>query len=138
MLANVKGLGATKVASLVDAFNKPFVVGGLKRDRSELGAPQVIVAAVPEQGVTTVPDFDTELGRGETVPGSPDWPENEQEGQDQAEETTSVNTGRRQRTPSRSPGLSPEPRAADESTEGAWRDPLEDEDDEPVSKRAKT
>ncbi|ODO04761.1 hypothetical protein I350_05371 [Cryptococcus amylolentus CBS 6273] len=30
-LSNVKGLGATKVTSLVDAFNKPFLVGGLKR-----------------------------------------------------------------------------------------------------------
>ncbi|WVQ74467.1 hypothetical protein IAR50_004068 [Cryptococcus sp. DSM 104548] len=30
-LSNVKGLGATKVTSLIDAFNKPFLVGGLKR-----------------------------------------------------------------------------------------------------------
>jgi DNA excision repair protein ERCC-1 len=33
----VKGLGAAKVTSLVDAFTKPFLVGGLKRDRDETG-----------------------------------------------------------------------------------------------------
>ncbi|ORY24194.1 restriction endonuclease type II-like protein [Naematelia encephala] len=31
VLANVKGLGPTKVNSLYEAFNKPFIVGGLKR-----------------------------------------------------------------------------------------------------------
>ncbi|KGB75843.2 DNA excision repair protein ERCC-1 [Cryptococcus deuterogattii R265] len=30
-LSNVKGLGATKVTSLIDAFTKPFLVGGLRR-----------------------------------------------------------------------------------------------------------
>ncbi|WVQ81347.1 hypothetical protein IAT38_003470 [Cryptococcus sp. DSM 104549] len=30
-LSAVKGLGATKVTSLIDAFNKPFLVGGLRR-----------------------------------------------------------------------------------------------------------
>ncbi|KIR52661.1 DNA excision repair protein ERCC-1 [Cryptococcus gattii Ru294] len=30
-LSNVKGLGATKVTSLMDAFTKPFLVGGLRR-----------------------------------------------------------------------------------------------------------
>lgn len=30
-MSNVKGLGATKVTSLIDAFTKPFLVGGLRR-----------------------------------------------------------------------------------------------------------
>ncbi|RSH95075.1 ssDNA endonuclease and repair protein rad10 [Saitozyma podzolica] len=38
VLSNVKGLGATKVTSLVDAFNKPFLVGGLKRTEDDKGA----------------------------------------------------------------------------------------------------
>lgn len=136
MLANVKGLGATKVASLVDAFSKPFVVGGLKRDKTESAAPQVIVAAVPEQGASTGSNLDTEVGGDEPIPGSPDWPEDEQEvEQTEVSDSVDPNSGRRKIGPSRSPGLSPEPRAID-----AWHDPLEDDDEDeaPVSKRAKT
>nr|ODN90596.1 DNA excision repair protein ERCC-1 [Cryptococcus depauperatus CBS 7841] len=34
VLSNVKGLGATKVTSLVDGFTKPFLVGGLRATAS--------------------------------------------------------------------------------------------------------
>lgn len=37
MIATVKGLGPTKVTTLVDAFTKPFVIGGLKRSEQEAG-----------------------------------------------------------------------------------------------------
>ncbi|TYJ59104.1 hypothetical protein B9479_000093 [Cryptococcus floricola] len=52
-LSNVKGLGATKVTSLVDAFNKPFLVGGLKRpERRQQGREESIyVGSSPDPSV---------------------------------------------------------------------------------------
>ncbi|WVW79555.1 hypothetical protein I302_101524 [Kwoniella bestiolae CBS 10118] len=121
ILSNVKGLGATKVTSLVDAFNKPFLVGGLKTVST---ASEKDVSN--ENGKTTI----TEVQEEEI--GSPDWPAEEEE-----EEEENVPEPRRGRipSPSRSPGLSPEPRGE----ENVWQDPLDDdeEDEQPSSKRAR-
>ncbi|KAK1922718.1 putative mating-type switching protein swi10 [Papiliotrema laurentii] len=79
VLSTVKGLGATKVTSLIDAFNKPFLVGGLKREGADEAPTPVILNDTP---VTASND-----GPGEQDPepvGSPDWPdepaEDEEEG----------------------------------------------------------
>lgn len=165
----MKGLGKTKVETLVDAFHKPFLVGGLRRkeDGGEGDAFTEDVAgrpipAVPETGATTSTAALRTNGKGKEradageeeggdVPGSPDWPDEIED--DESEEAAPV-PRRRGRSPSRSPGLSPELRAVSAEGDGgdgdagaAWRDPLEDEEDdgeadegtadEPSAKRAK-
>ncbi|WWC98153.1 hypothetical protein V866_005044 [Kwoniella sp. B9012] len=117
ILSNVKGLGATKVTSLVDAFNKPFLVGGLKTTTDT-------TASATEDGSKSNEKTSENIG-------SPDWPIDEEE---EEEEAIPENRRSRRHSPSRSPGLSPEPREQD-----VWQDPLdlEDEDGERSSKRAR-
>ena len=124
MLSNVKGLAAVKVTSLIDAFNKPFLVGGLHRP--EAGANgEAVRKAMTAENVSADGFGQEEVAEGN---GSPDWPEQ------QDEPSRRTNRGR---TPSRSPGLSPERRdvildGPGEDGRGAaeaWHDPLEDEED---------
>ncbi|WRT69257.1 uncharacterized protein IL334_006241 [Kwoniella shivajii] len=168
ILSNVKGLGSTKVTSLIDAFNKPFLVGGLRKEDMSQGpagisekerrAVGVLVpnanpnpksksaqkskSKTPEVEINGDADLDVNL----IDTGSPDWPSGEEEedqDQDQEEENPRVQVQGRGRiqSPSRSPGLSPEPR------ENIWQDPLDDEQDDndddddanegPTAKRAR-
>jgi hypothetical protein len=77
--------------------------------------------------------------------GSPDWPEEPAEEDEENEEREPAPEPRApplptERVPSRSPGLSPEPRPP-EGDSAAWRDPLDDDDEEedeqPAAKRAR-
>jgi DNA excision repair protein ERCC-1 len=134
----VKGLGATKVNSLVDAFNKPFMVGGLKRadgtvrPASDLTASKEVSTSdrVDQQGAEAGPSGSgsgngngNENGQAdadEEVVGSPDWPSDVE---DDEEAERPVGRGR-EAVPSRSP-----PPVGNEDV--VWHDPLdEDEDDE--------
>ncbi|OCF40583.1 DNA excision repair protein ERCC-1 [Kwoniella heveanensis CBS 569] len=162
MFSNVKGLGAAKVTSLVDAFNKPFLVGGLRRSEKAVGEPSVVSekerhavgAAGPKgQGKSTAENQGNEggerAGRGLDVEGSgdigsPDWPS---EGEDDNAETIPITTSLRGREPSRTPGLSPELQPATDEVETdphAWQDSLDQDDEDekgdedgPASKRAR-
>ncbi len=126
----MKGLAAVKVTSLIDAFNKPFLVGGLRRPEDTTGMGK-------EKGVEPTETRIDGPGAEELEPiGSPDWPDEPDE---------PPRSRGRGRTPSRSPGVSPEARGGgDGDGEGlpgaaAWRDPLEDgeDDGQPVAKRAR-
>lgn len=163
----MKGLGATKVTSLVDAFTKPFIVGGLKRkdkgraaDEVELERTDIVTptARAALAGAADGSGHGKGKGKGEDRSGapegndreaSPDWPDDEEDDGGDDDERSS----RRARGPSRSPGLSPETResgAEPVPDDGqAWRDPLDDDedddgrqgeegDDSPVAKRPKT
>ena len=112
VLSNVKGLAAVKVTSLIDAFNKPFLVGGLRRTENEDVQGNYRASAPANE---TVPE------EAETV-GSPDWPDE----RDESDEPPLSRT--RGRTSSRSPGVSPE--AREEGDGVAWKDPLEENEDE--------
>lgn len=148
MIATVKGLGPTKVTTLVDAFTKPFLVGGLKRsaDGSTLSGPSggEKELSVPGVGVTNrsgkarregswekgagTSGGVIEVGSDDDRGGSPDWPSESDEDDD---------------IPTRIPGPD-EPRrptggqvqaaGADGVQSGAakgsevWRDPLEEDE----------
>lgn len=150
MLAGVKGLGATKVNSLLDTFNKPFMVGGIKRSdgtarpASDLTASKEMSTsdriakesghdAAPENGDTDTAANDTVAGPGRERIESPDWPSDIEDG-DADEEEESVTVGRgREKVPSRSP--------PPDGNGEVWRDPLDDndeeEDEEPPAKRSR-
>ncbi|RXK35828.1 hypothetical protein M231_06922 [Tremella mesenterica] len=132
VLANVKGLGAAKVTSLVDAFTKPFLVGGLKRDEGS----KTSVAAVTDQRVAIAPeraqtnasqvkgDSETLIDLGREV---------------EADKSDLSRHQKRGTASSRSPGLSPELRPSITIDSPPWADPLDDEDDDsPSAKRLKT
>ena len=122
VLSNVKGLAAVKITSLVDAFNKPFLVGGLRR---------------PEEPIRQAKGFEPPQSYENNDPGteeqepvaSPDWPD-ESDGSD-----VPFRSSPRGKGPSRSPGLSPEPQDGGgrdgDTTRGAhaWHDPLDDGED---------
>lgn len=81
VLSNVKGLGSVKVTSLIDAFNKPFLVGGLKRSAKEtdieiVGTAPVLkeTSAIGEDG-----DTDSRSDEGERDGHEPDEQEEEEE-----------------------------------------------------------
>jgi hypothetical protein len=96
-----------------------------------------------------------EEGEAEETRGSPDWPDEDIEDDEDAAREMAMEEmipSRRGRAPSRSPGLSPELQPIREGAPGdaggsAWRDPLDEDDDddneagededEPASKRAK-
>lgn len=149
MLAGVKGLGATKVNSLLDAFNKPFMVGGLKRadgtvrPATDLAASKTMPATgrIAKQGGRDAPlptsanhssaDRSAEVVTDERVE-SPEWPSDVE---DEEEEQT-IGRGR-EKVPSRSP-----PPATGNGE--VWHDPLDDGDEnesddgeEPPTKRAR-
>lgn len=68
VLSNVKGLGSVKVTSLVDAFNKPFLVGGLKRaERGEVSASEGV------QGDGNDTAVESSKARPVQAVGSPEW-----------------------------------------------------------------
>jgi len=120
----VKGLGATKVTSLVDAFTKPFLVGGLKRGDSN------------QTGETTVSTRIDGPGAAELeAAGSPEWPEEDVDEEGVSERA--VGRGR-ERVRSRSVeemrnGAEENGRTEESSADGAWKDPLDDdEEDEEV------
>ncbi|WWD21189.1 hypothetical protein CI109_105673 [Kwoniella shandongensis] len=142
VLSNVKGLGATKVTSLIDAFNKPFLVGGLRRDEKAKGTPAVI-SEKERRAVGSAGDQGKETAEVEAEPiGSPDWPEQPEEEEEEEEEEEQPIRQARRREPSRSPGLSPELGGVDTEALalGIWQDPLdldEDEEDGPSTKRAR-
>ncbi|WVR08906.1 hypothetical protein IAU60_005965 [Kwoniella sp. DSM 27419] len=147
ILSNVKGLGAAKVTSLVDAFTKPFLVGGLRRSQKAVGEPRIVIEKERRavSGVeTTDEDGEPALGSGDAEDadardGSPDWPDEEDE-----EEPLAEPSRQRERVPSRSPGLSPQPELGQVTSENAvWQDPLDEDEEaeeetvEPSSKRAR-
>lgn len=166
-LSGVKGLGATKVTALVDAFHKPFLVGGLRR-RGQEKEDKLIVAmptsavladtgARPGSSGEAVRPRENPHENGGTItaqadPVSPDWPDEEDQ-EDSFDPPVDTSSYGRGRAPSRSPGLGPELQAVqtndsvqrdEESSDRAWKDPLDDdedgendEDDEPALKRAK-
>lgn len=143
-LSGVKGLGKTKVETLVDAFHKPFLVGGLKRkdDGGEVDTFTSSVsghptAAVPETGASGLSNGAarslSSAGKGKARAsglggaagaidnGSPEWPDeddiedDEEAAREQDDEQEQGIMPRRGRAPSRSPGLSPELRPVDEA-----------------------
>jgi DNA excision repair protein ERCC-1 len=128
----VKGLGATKVTSLVDAFNKPFLVGGLKREPAD-GTDSPANKRMRTDG----PGAED----GGVAAASPEWPEilDDEPEDDDADDGDAEPSRGRERVPSRSPGAASNGRAADESQEGttrgasplaAWQDPLDDADED--------
>lgn len=141
----MKGLGATKVTSLIDAFNKPFLVGGLKRE-----PPEENGSSASKRMRTDGPGAE----EGGVAAASPEWPEilDDDPEDDAADNADGAGSEReaepsrgRERVPSRSPGQSPEAGrngsgANRNGNEGggdapplaAWRDPLDDEDDDEV------
>jgi DNA excision repair protein ERCC-1 len=131
VLSGVKGLGATKVNSLVDAFNKPFMVGGLKRSdgtvrpASDLTAEKEVSTSnrVDQQEAAAGP---SRKGNGhaeedEEAIGSPDWPSDVDEDEEGQEAERTIGRGR-EKVPSRSPP----PIAMEENA--IWQDPLDDDD----------
>jgi len=139
-------LGATKVNSLVDAFNKPFMVGGLKREDGTVRPASDLTAS---KGVSTTERVNAQAGSSNgngpaNVPGeqevesepvgSPDWPSDVEVEDDEDEDERPVARGR-EKVPSRSASPGPETNGDAE----VWRDPLEDDEDEetaaPASKR---
>ncbi|ORX39280.1 restriction endonuclease type II-like protein [Kockovaella imperatae] len=121
LLSNVKGLGATKVTSLLDAFNKPFLVGGLKR-KAEDSAPEIITSSnVRHSNDERIEDIH-----------SPDWPMDDMDAEDALRDTEIER--QRGRAPSRSPDIGPGDESGDDEVRGppadVWKDPLDDEDDE--------
>ncbi|WVQ93045.1 hypothetical protein IAU59_000109 [Kwoniella sp. CBS 9459] len=158
MFSNVKGLGAAKVTSLVDAFNKPFLVGGLRRSERDIGEPRVVSekerravgVANPSKGVDDptetgngngnslseggvgVGDAEEQEERGGDV-GSPDWPSDGEDDPAGSSEPISLGERPRESAPSRSPGLSPELRGSeveDLPDPDVWQDPLDQDDEE--------
>jgi DNA excision repair protein ERCC-1 len=144
-LSGVKGLGATKVTSLVDAFNKPFMVGGLKRSdgtvrpASDLTASKEMTTSDRVEEAQARAEADGEGGqvtgpsksRGQEQDdveemGSPDWPSDV----DENEEEMQVGRGT-EKVPSRSPP----PIAGD--LDDVWHDPLEEEEGEDTGPPAK-
>jgi DNA excision repair protein ERCC-1 len=122
-LSTVKGLGATKVTSLVDAFTKPFLVGGLKRGVAFRAVDSTTSIPVDEPNVNEPKEAVEEVG-------SPDWPEDESD--KAADEETTSGRGR-ERVRSRSVEEGAVGETGTESAgvgEGAWKDPLDDDDDE--------
>ncbi|OXH30245.1 DNA excision repair protein ERCC-1 [Cryptococcus neoformans] len=113
-LSNVKGLGATKVTSLIDAFTKPFLVGGLRRPEREKTAQEKQAdeeAAAFADGDMADPTESLELAVG------------------------NHDANERQ--------VTDEVKGGDMVSGQVWHDPLDDEDDdkvvgeEPISKRAR-
>lgn len=148
----MKGLGPTKVNSLVDAFTKPFVVGGLKRKKTGSSTSDQVnggnEAAIAEVGVVNgTKNIHKGKGKAKAVDGAGGSDENaerdtetssnspieEDDDDDDGPVDWPISPGR-ERVPSqsRSPGLSPEPRhgVGDIAEETAWKDPLEDDDEE--------
>ena len=129
----MKGLGATKVNSLVDAFNKPFMVGGLKRADGTVRPASDLTASKEVSTSDRVDQQDVRAGSStsgsgngpadavadEEVVGSPDWPSDVEEDE---EAERPVGRGR-EAVPSRSP-----PPVANEDT--VWHDPLDDDEDD--------
>ena len=116
-LSNVKGLGATKVTSLLDAFSKPFLVRGLKRETPEEPTIAISEAALSRKASETNAHAAQEPDEQAEEAGSPEWPD---------EDADRENDGRNAIGPSRSPGLSPEPERS------VWRDPLDDDAEDGV------
>lgn len=113
-MSNVKGLGATKVTSLIDAFTKPFLVGGLRRPEREKTAQKKQAdeeAAAFADGDMADPTESLELAVG-------NHDANERQVTDEVQ-------------------------GGDMVSGQVWHDPLDDEDDdkvveeEPISKRAR-
>lgn len=113
-MSNVKGLGATKVTSLIDAFTKPFLVGGLRRPEREKTAQEKQAdeeAAAFADGDMADPMESLELAVG-------NYDANERQ-------------------------VTDEVKGGDMVSGQVWHDPLDDEDDdkvaeeEPISKRAR-
>ncbi|AFR96181.1 DNA excision repair protein ERCC-1 [Cryptococcus neoformans C23] len=116
-LSNVKGLGATKVTSLIDAFTKPFLVGGLRRPERKKTAQEKQAdeeAAAFADGDMADPTESLELAVG-------NYDANERHERQVTDEV----------------------KGGDMVSGQVWHDPLDDEDDdkvageEPISKRAR-
>ncbi|KAL7421037.1 ssDNA endonuclease and repair protein rad10 [Cryptotrichosporon argae] len=157
-LGNVKGLGPVKVVSLLDAFNKPFLVGGLARRRGQASAPANAdetsggrtalaregASGASGAGEATGPgDGDAQTGQTsstaehEQAPRgpSPDWSDSE----------PAQPAGRqRARAPSRSPSPAgqvwADPLGDDDNDDDDGKDDGDDAEDEdgPAAKRART
>jgi DNA excision repair protein ERCC-1 len=134
VLSSVKGLGATKVTSLVDAFTKPFLIGGLKRD---IPRDKDVSTAIP-----TSVRIDGPGAASTDVVGSPEWPE---EGIDEEGFGAREPVGKsrpRDRAPSRAPELGLEKDDEEEEDGHAAMESVEragsGRDDQPMKKRART
>ncbi|KAK4689383.1 DNA excision repair protein ERCC-1, partial [Tremellales sp. Uapishka_1] len=129
ILANVKGLGVAKVTSLFNAFNDPFLVGGIQKVAKSTSKPAEDVASSKDGNgkgeAIVIEGFEREKS------GSPDWPEEDNE----EAEPLSPPEGRSSKSPVENPASPPKD---DSPLTGIWNDPLDDEDDEddmPTSKR---
>ncbi|EAL20034.1 hypothetical protein CNBF3600 [Cryptococcus deneoformans B-3501A] len=113
-LSNVKGLGATKVTSLIDAFTKPFLVGGLRQPEREKTAQE---KQADKEAVTFAGDDMTDPTRS-------------------LELAVGNNDGNKRQ-------MTDEVKGEDMVSGQVWHDPLDDEDDdkvaeeEPIAKRAR-
>lgn len=113
-MSNVKGLGATKVTSLIDAFTKPFLVGGLRRPEREKTAQE---KQADKEAVTFAGDDMTDPTRS-------------------LELAVGNNDGNKRQ-------MTDEVKGEDMVSGQVWHDPLDDEDDdkvaeeEPIAKRAR-
>lgn len=122
----------------MDAFNKPFMVGGLKRSDGTVRPASDLTAS---KGVSTTERVNAQggssTGNGSMIPqgeesgatdagpvGSPDWP-SDVEYEDGDEDGRPVARGR-EKVPSRSPP----PESSTEEPSEVWRDPLEEDEDE--------
>ena len=142
-------MAAVKITSLVDAFNKPFLVGGLKRaikavEPTTSTAGKEMTARAGDKPVngkgkdsesepttthgtesqTTAssksPSKSTEMTGQAEREESPDWPEDVDDEEDDDDVLPVPPDPPRGRAPSRSPGLSPELRhMEDDETVGA-------------------
>lgn len=110
------------------------MIGGLKKGEEIDNAP--VVLGVDGPGASNaVTD----------VVGSPDWPDDPPEDENVANVVAEQRDMRqRERVPSRSPGISPEPGIFDGEGEeqihraAVWKDPLDDEDEEQEQVEPKT
>lgn len=113
-MSNVKGLGATKVTSLIDAFTKPFLVGGLRQPEREKTAQE---KQADKEAVTFAGDDMTDPTRS-------------------LELAVGNNDGNKRQ-------MTDEVKGEDMVSGQVWHDPLDDEDDdkvaeeEPIAKRAR-
>ena len=89
---------------------------------------------MPSNGIAKAIDAQAESFEKER---SPDWPQEDDDVADGAEQDQDLSRGRA-RAPSRSPGVSPEHQLDEQEIPAeVWRDPLDEEEEEPSSKRAR-
>lgn len=140
--------------SLVDAFNKPFMVGGLKRADGTVRPASDLTASKEVSTSDRVdnqqqPEGSSRNGMADNAAvvdeeedveriGSPDWP-SDVDDEDGEEDERPVARGR-EAVPSRSNSPESRTRTRTDGQDEVWRDPLDDDEDDdetsaPASKR---